>query len=161
MMKEMDVTSLWIGMLAQLKQALPPTIYNTWIEPSLLPYSYENNQLILDTAQQFLRTYLSKNYLEDLKQAALAVTGTPTEIKLICSAKEPIPTEPAVAETIHIKDTREPQSVDKKRASSAAILTRYRQYDRQCSRLINKRSKIPAYYGKHNAGKSTGRFLYI
>ena len=46
MMKEMDVTSLWIGMLAQLKQALPPTIYNTWIEPSLLPYSYENNQLI-------------------------------------------------------------------------------------------------------------------
>lgn len=114
MMKEMDVTSLWIGMLAQLKQALPPTIYNTWIEPSLLPYSYENNQLILDTAQQFLRTYLSKNYLEDLKQAALAVTGTPTEIKLICSAKEPIPTEPAVAETIHITDSREPQSVAKK-----------------------------------------------
>lgn len=87
-MTELDVTTLWIGMLNKLKETIPPNLYTIWIESSIIPYSYENNILILDTSQKFLCSYLSNNYLDDLKKAAFSVTGVPTTVKLICSAKE-------------------------------------------------------------------------
>lgn len=61
LMETIDITELWIRMLEKLKQSLPPQIYNTWIETSLIPYSFENNMFILDTTTNFICSYITKN----------------------------------------------------------------------------------------------------
>ena len=60
-METIDITELWIRMLEKLKQSLPPQIYNTWIETSLIPYSLENNTFTLDTTTNFICSYITKN----------------------------------------------------------------------------------------------------
>ena len=59
LMETIDITELWIRMLEKLKQSLPPQIYNTWIETSLIPYSFENNIFTLDTTTNFICSYIT------------------------------------------------------------------------------------------------------
>ena len=61
-METVDITTLWITMLDKLKKTLPPQIYNTWIETSLIPYSFEENVFTLDTTNNFICSFITKKY---------------------------------------------------------------------------------------------------
>lgn len=95
-MEQFDLTTLWMGMLTELKQSLPPQIYDNWFESALIPYSYENNELTLDTASKFVCAYISKRYTSLLETIAQNVTGLPTRVTLINSV-ENTPQEPPSA----------------------------------------------------------------
>ena len=69
-------------MLEQLKKVLPKPIYETWFVSSLIPTSYENDVLVLAAAQKFVCNFVNKNYADQLNEAAEAVTGRPTTVKL-------------------------------------------------------------------------------
>lgn len=81
-MESMDLATLWAGMLEQLKKVLPKPIYETWFVSSLIPTSYENDVLVLAAAQKFVCNFVNKNYADQLNEAAEAVTGRPTTVKL-------------------------------------------------------------------------------
>lgn len=88
----MDLPVLWNNMLQELQHSLPPQIYNNWFAGALIPYSYENNILTLDTTTQFVCSFISKKYTPLLEQTASKVIGTPTAVILINS------------ETMEVKD---------------------------------------------------------
>lgn len=61
-METVDITNLWIEMLDRLKQTLPIQIYNTWIETSLIPYSFEDDVFTLDTTNHLYVLLYQKVY---------------------------------------------------------------------------------------------------
>ena len=85
-METIDITELWIRMLEKLKQSLPPQIYNTWIETSLIPYSLENNTFTLDTTTNFICSYITKKYTHLLETTASSVANQDIKVRLIHSA---------------------------------------------------------------------------
>ena len=85
-METIDITELWIRMLEKLKQSLPPQIYNTWIETSLIPYSLENNTFTLDTTTNFICSYITKKYTHLLESTASSVANQDIKVRLIHSA---------------------------------------------------------------------------
>lgn len=104
-MESMDLATLWAGMLEQLKKVLPKPIYETWFVSSLIPTSYENDVLVLAAAQKFVCNFVNKNYADQLNDAARAVTGRPTTVKLEdMNAPAAEPSTPAEPEDLY-KDT--------------------------------------------------------
>lgn len=85
-MESIDLTTLWVGMLEELKQAVPQRIYNTFFEGAIIPYSYENNILTLDTTQEFICKYVRNKYTPLLEKVAKNVTGISIKIKLMTSS---------------------------------------------------------------------------
>lgn len=113
----MDLTTLWLGMQDELKQALPKEIYTNWFEDNILPYSYSSDEdlLILDTTTGFLRNYVSKKYTDVLTKIAKDVIGRPTTVKLITSQeKKPQKEAEPVAETIVMPAKHKKKSSRKK-----------------------------------------------
>ena len=107
-MESIDLTTLWVGMLEELKQAVPPRIYNTFFEGAIIPYSYEKNVLTLDTTQEFICKYVRNKYTPLLETVAKNVTGMSTTIKLITSSIDiSVPPEPV--ETITVDKIKEEQ----------------------------------------------------
>ena len=99
----MDLPTLWNQMLTELRPSLPPQIYSNWFAVALIPYSYENNTLTLDTTTQFVCSFISKKYTPLLEQTATRVLGTPTRVVLINSETMDSPedlSEPSEAPTI-------------------------------------------------------------
>lgn len=104
-MESMDLATLWAGMLEQLKKVLPKPIYETWFVSSLIPTSYENDVLVLAAAQKFVCNFVNKNYADQLNEAAEAVTGRPTTVKLEdMNAPAAEPAKPAKTDDLY-KDT--------------------------------------------------------
>ena len=99
-MGRMDLPTLWNQMLTELRPSLPPQIYSNWFAVALIPYSYENNTLTLDTTTQFVCSFISKKYTPLLEQTASRVLGVPTRVVLINSETMETPEEPAEAPTI-------------------------------------------------------------
>ena len=92
-------------MLEQLKKVLPKPIYETWFVSSLIPTSYENDVLVLAAAQKFVCNFVNKNYADQLNEAAEAVTGRPTTVKLEdMNAPAAEPAKPAETDDLY-KDT--------------------------------------------------------
>ena len=86
-MASMDLTSLWLGILAKIQQEIPPQIYDNWFETALIPYTYENDTLTLDTTGLFICKFISKKYTGLLENAASQVTGKATTVRLIYSSE--------------------------------------------------------------------------
>lgn len=97
-MGTMDLLTLWNNMLQELQHSLPLQIYSNWFAGALIPYSYENDVLTLDTTTQFVCSFISKKYTALLEQTASAVIGRPTQVVLINSETaapaEPLPSMP-------------------------------------------------------------------
>ena len=85
-METVDITNLWIEMLDRLKQTLPIQIYNTWIETSLIPYSFEDDVFTLDTTNHFICSFISKKYTNLLENTASSVIKRPITVRLIHSS---------------------------------------------------------------------------
>ena len=85
-METVDITNLWIEMLDRLKQTLPIQIYNTWIETSLIPYSFEDDVFTLDTTNHFICSFISKKYTNLLENTASSVINRPITVRLIHSS---------------------------------------------------------------------------
>ena len=81
-MESMELATLWTGMLAELKKSLPLLLYMNWFESSLIPLSYKNNELVLATTQQFILTFINKNYVTLLNDVAQKVTGQPIKVHI-------------------------------------------------------------------------------
>ena len=84
-METVDITTLWITMLDKLKKTLPSQIYNTWIETSLIPYSFEENVFTLDTTNNFICSFITKKYTKLLENTASSSLGRPVTVRLIHS----------------------------------------------------------------------------
>ena len=98
-MGTMDLLTLWNNMLQELQHALPLQIYSNWFAGALIPYSYENDTLTLDTTTQFVCSFISKKYTALLEQTAHSVIGRPTQVVLINSeTAAPVDAEPALPE---------------------------------------------------------------
>lgn len=100
-MESIDLATLWTGMLDELKQTLPDLLYMNWFESSLIPISYNNNNLTLGAVQNFVITYVTKNYSSLLNQVAQHITGQPeTTVSIVLlettahAAADPIPAAP-------------------------------------------------------------------
>ncbi|MCH4166426.1 MAG: chromosomal replication initiator protein DnaA [Megasphaera sp.] len=107
-MESIDLMTLWVGMLEELKKTVPPRIYTAFFEGEIIPYSYENNVLTLDTTQEFICKYVGNKYTPLLETVAKNVTGMTTTIKLITSSVGvSIPPEPT--ETISVEDIKQVQ----------------------------------------------------
>ncbi len=96
-METVDITTLWITMLDKLKKTLPPQIYNTWIETSLIPYSFEENVFTLDTTNNFICSFITKKYTKLLENTASSSLGRPVRVRLIHSESLIIDKETAAA----------------------------------------------------------------
>ena len=103
-MASMDLTSLWLGILAKIQQEIPPQIYDNWFETALIPYTYENDTLTLDTTGLFICKFISKKYTGLLENAASQVTGKATTVRLIYSSEGE---EEAIVSTAAEKTTNE------------------------------------------------------
>lgn len=82
-MESLDLATLWMGMLDELKPLLAAPIYMNWFESSLIPVSYEHDELVLATPQKFILTFINKNYASMLNEVAEKVTGHATSVRLI------------------------------------------------------------------------------
>jgi len=72
-METVDITTLWITMLDKLKKTLPSQIYNTWIETSLIPYSFEENVFTLDTTNNFICSFITNLKVNCFKAVAVQI----------------------------------------------------------------------------------------
>lgn len=80
-----DLPALWKQMLQDLQQSLPSQIYHNWFAGELIPYSYENDTLTIDTTTPFICSYIRKKYTPLLEQSAAHVIGKKTKVLLINS----------------------------------------------------------------------------
>lgn len=97
-MESIDLATLWTGMLNELKQTLPKLLYMNWFESSLIPISYNDNHLTLGAVQNFVITYVSKNYSTLLNQVAQNITQQPdTTVSIVLlETTAPAPSAPPV-----------------------------------------------------------------
>ena len=84
-MDPMEMATLWESILEELKKYIPTQFYDAWIKSSIIPYSYENDILTLDTVNHFVCGFVQKKYATILTNSATAVIGRPTRIALITS----------------------------------------------------------------------------
>lgn len=104
-MDPMEMAMLWESILIELKKYIPGQLYEAWIKSSIIPYSYENDVLTLDTTNQFVCGFVQKKYAKTLTDAASRIIGRPTKIILINSDATVEKTQPAdEIETIQLKD---------------------------------------------------------
>jgi len=84
-MDPMEMVALWESILQELKQHIDPHFYDVWIKSSIIPYSYENDTLTLDTTMSFVCGFVQKKYSNILRETASKVIGKPTKVVLINS----------------------------------------------------------------------------
>lgn len=89
---------LWRGMLNEVKKTIAPTMYKTWIVSSLIPFSYENDVVTIDSATNYLCNFVKKKYTAQLEEAASKVTGRPTKVNIIYSSVDSVDTESPIEE---------------------------------------------------------------
>ena len=121
-MESMELATLWTGMLTELKKSLPPPLYMNWFESSLIPLSYKNNELVLATTQQFILTFINKNYATLLNDVAQKVTGQPIQVHISLmdnAAVMPSASQSSSSthsedlyETVHIQDVSPQKKVE-------------------------------------------------
>ncbi len=84
-MDPMEMAALWESILAELQQYIPAQLYDAWIKSSIIPYSYEDDVLTLDTVNKFVCGFVQKKYSSILEDTASTVIGRPTRVNLITS----------------------------------------------------------------------------
>lgn len=108
----MDLAELWARILDELKTELPQPIYMNWFESALIPMSYKEGVLLLAASQQFIVTYITKNYTNKLNEIAEQIVGQPVQVRLTLPeqpAGMPPDPEPApVQDTMVLPDRPEP-----------------------------------------------------
>jgi len=104
-MDPMEMATLWESILSELKNYIPEKLYEAWIKSSIIPYSYENDILTLDTINQFVCGFVQKKYSTILTNSASHVIGRPTKVILI-SSEASLPKKPVMpeAETVQFKE---------------------------------------------------------
>ena len=81
----MQMITLWESILQELQQHIDPRFYDVWIKSSIIPYSYENDTLTLDTTNPFVCNFVQKKYSAILKEAVQHAIGKPTKVIFISS----------------------------------------------------------------------------
>jgi chromosomal replication initiator protein len=76
----MEATSLWNKACNQMQEVLSRDVYERWIEV-IEPVSIENNNLILNVDNEFLKNWVHDHY-KDFIMDALLVSGAPSDIKI-------------------------------------------------------------------------------
>ena len=71
---------MWSKACRQLQETLNRDVYERWIEV-IEPVSIDNNNLILNVDNDFLKTWIQENY-KDFIMDALIVSGAPSDIKV-------------------------------------------------------------------------------
>ncbi len=76
----MEIFDLWSKACAQLQDTLSHDVFERWIEV-IEPVSFDNNTLILNVDNEFLKNWIHDHY-KDFIMDALIVSGLPSDIKL-------------------------------------------------------------------------------
>jgi len=76
----MEAANLWSKVCKQLQETLNSDVYERWIDV-IEPVSIEDNNLILNVDNDFLKTWIQENY-KDFIMDALIVSGAPSDIKV-------------------------------------------------------------------------------
>ena len=75
-----DHVSLWDRCLTINKDNVPEAIYTNWFAP-IVPYSFENNVLIIQVPTHFFYEYLELNFRKILQLALFRVFGKGIQLK--------------------------------------------------------------------------------
>jgi len=76
----MEAKNLWNKACHQMQEVLSHDVYERWIEV-IEPVSLDNNNLILNVDNDFLKNWISDHY-KDFIMDALLVSGAPSDLKL-------------------------------------------------------------------------------
>ncbi|MCH5329260.1 MAG: chromosomal replication initiator protein DnaA [Coprobacter sp.] len=75
-----DHVSLWDRCLTIIRDNVSKEIYDTWFEP-IVPYSFDDNVLILQVPSHFYFEYLERNFQDILKKVLFRVFGEGIKLK--------------------------------------------------------------------------------
>ena len=107
-----DHVSLWDRCLTIIKDNVPEAIYTNWFAP-IVPYSFENNVLIIQVPTHFFYEYLELNFRKILQLALFRVFGKGIQLKYKIMMVSDPKTE------VDIETVTKPVSVEVKKTAPA------------------------------------------
>lgn len=82
MTPEDNVQALWQKCMDIFREKLTPTVYDTWFVP-IVPLSYTNKRLSLNTPSMYFITYIKENYYAIIVETVYKIFGKGTFIECI------------------------------------------------------------------------------
>lgn len=78
----MKAEKLWNAVCQELKQDMEPISYRTWIEEGVDAADVQENCLVLEVKSEIIRDCLQKRYIQRLRNAVSAASGSEMEVRL-------------------------------------------------------------------------------
>lgn len=131
-----EMTDVWGSITDQLRAALPPHAYNTWLEP-IRPETINGDNIILQVPNQFFYEWIETHYAPTIRGAAKKISDS-LDITFVVSNKTPDINEEDLSQTVTTNRTIQPPNLNKHFSFSAFIEGNNNQFAKSAALAVSK-----------------------